>query len=145
MRVLPSYDVWRAYCRDPPPPPPPPLFGPPKIQVLGEERKGAPVLIVACPSADILPSLVSNSAWDRFYVREESDPNGNTESGEGGGEGDGKRFDAAPCVVHLAPAEVLRTQEYGEWARRFGRDATHIVTSQPFCSPHSVFQVHAPT
>ncbi|CAN0552221.1 unnamed protein product, partial [Ectocarpus sp. 12 AP-2014] len=49
-------------------------------------------------------------------------------------------FESAPFFVHVAPAEVLRSPEYGEWARRFGPEAKHLVTRQPFCSPHTIFQ-----
>lgn len=100
-------------------------------QVLGPSRVGSPAIIVACPSVELLPSLVSHPDWERFYT-----------AGDGSHEG-GEHQEPVPppCVVHLAPEAVLRSQEYGVWARRFGSGATHIVTTRPFCSQHSIFQV----
>lgn len=102
--------------------------------MVGEKRRGACALIVACPSAELIPSLVSHPGWERFY-----DEDGDGDDGSGGGsEGHGDR---PPCVVHMAPAEVLRSVEYQAWSRRFGAKATHMVVAQPFCSPHTHFQV----
>eukprot|EP00903_Cladosiphon_okamuranus_P020995 g19287.t1 len=134
-------------------------------QVLGASKTGAPVLIVDCPSLDLLPSLVENPAWDRLYASSRGPPSNTTShggessgggggggggpamggkkarkgKGEGAGEG-GPKFDDAPFLVHMAPEEVLRSPAYGAWARRFGPTAKHLVATQPFCSPHSIFQ-----
>lgn len=110
--------------------------------------------MVDCPSLDLLPSLVSNPAWERLYRNDENDRNisntSSSSSGSSGAAGSGKKkrgggggvaFDDAPFVVHMASAEVLRSAEYARWARRFGPRAKHLVTTQPFCSPHSIFQV----
>lgn len=99
------------------------------------------MLIVGCPSEDLIPPLVSNPAWDRLYAKDSANSDGGDGGGGGGGGTGGEGGAAAPCLVHLAPAEVLRSREYGEWARKFGGGATHIVAAQPFCSPHSAFQV----
>ncbi|CAN0370339.1 unnamed protein product, partial [Ectocarpus sp. 8 AP-2014] len=117
------------------------------FQVLGPAKTGAAVVIVDCPSPDLLPSLVSNPAWERlYYAGPDSTPtvNGNA-SAKGGGKGrrrggNNNPFESAPFFVHVAPAEVVRSPEYGEWARRFGPEAKHLVTRQPFCSPHTIFQ-----
>ncbi|CAN0169260.1 unnamed protein product, partial [Hapterophycus canaliculatus] len=101
-------------------------------QVLGPARTGAPVVIVDCPSLDLLPSLVSNPAWERLYSNSNNNCKQtatNTNSASN-----------AAFVVHMAPAEVLRSAEYAGWARRFGPRAKHLVTTQPFCSPHTIFQ-----
>lgn len=133
-------------------------------QVLGASKTGAPVLIVDCPSLDLLPSLVENPAWDRLYATSRRPPSttATSHSSEGsggggggpvvggkkarkgkGGGGDGgcPKFEDAPFLVHMAPEEVLRSPAYGEWARRFGPTAKHLVATKPFCSPHSIFQV----
>ena len=129
------------------------------------------MLIVDCPSLDLLPSLAANPAWDRLYDPRDGPPSrssqeSGTSGGEGGGPGGpvaggkktrkgkgggggggggrgGPQFEDAPLLVHMAPEEVLRSPAYGEWARRFGPSAKHLVTTQPFCSPHSIFQVWA--
>ncbi|CAM9858736.1 unnamed protein product, partial [Ectocarpus sp. 4 AP-2014] len=116
------------------------------FQVLGPAKTGAAVVIVDCPSPDLLPSLVSNPAWEAlYYAGTDSTPTvSDNASAKGGGKGrkrgGNNPFESAPFFVHVAPAEVLRSPEYGEWARRFGPEAKHLVTRQPFCSPHTIFQ-----
>lgn len=85
------------------------------------------MLIVACPSLELVPSHVTYGGWDRFY------PKGSAESGD----------DAAtvPCLLPIAPAEVLRSREYPALLWRVGGGAHHMVMSQPSCSPLSVFEV----
>ncbi|CAN0246868.1 unnamed protein product, partial [Ectocarpus fasciculatus] len=113
-------------------------------QVLGPAKTGAAVVIVDCPSTDLLPSLVSNPAWERLYAGPDNTPTvTDNDPAKGGGKGrkrGGYAFEGAPCLIHVAPAEVLRSPEYGEWAKRFGPEAKHLVTRQPFCSPHTIFQ-----
>ena len=94
---------------------------------------------MACPSVELLPSLVSHPDWERFYTDDVGGNGGGARGG--GGNGDNEKPSHPPCIVHLAPEGVLRSREYGEWARRFGSGATHIVTTRPFCPQHSIFQV----
>lgn len=124
-------------------------------QVVGEERRGAPTLIVACPSVDLIPSLISHAGWERFYAGDavenvSSDEakgdkkigsKGRGGSSGGGGSGSKGHFDFSPCVVHMAPADVMSSPAYQAWSRRFGKSATHLVMARPYCSPHTLYQV----
>lgn len=73
---------------------------------------GPIVLLVDCPTASHLQSLLTVDSLSRYYTDNSSDPSENVR--------------AVNCVIHLSPSSVTSIPAYQIWMKRFG-DAQHIM------------------
>ncbi|KAK9821939.1 hypothetical protein WJX81_005595 [Elliptochloris bilobata] len=106
-------------------------------EVMEPSLAGPVVVVVDCPTAAYLPSLVASPALARcMSMGSRGAPDdGGAPGADGCGE-EARRREAdegaactAACVVHLAPAEVVALPEYRAWMARFSAATTHIVAA----------------
>ena len=92
------------------------------IQVMEPDVPGPVCLVVDCPDASFIDSLVTGEVWSEYQERQMGGVGGGVGAGEGNGVGagvgEGEGLKGGPgskagkvlCVVHLAP-------EVREWGR----------------------------
>ncbi|KAL3162089.1 hypothetical protein ABBQ38_009154 [Trebouxia sp. C0009 RCD-2024] len=119
---------------------PGPLFGKLKagIAVQGKDRlvhpeevleaaPAAPVVIIAdCPTRSHLPSLLSSPAWAAFAAPSTPQSTTTPSSAPDPTLGSNPVQEHVNCIVHLAPPEVVETEQYQQWMAGFGNTVKHV-------------------
>ncbi|KAG1694250.1 hypothetical protein DVH05_021602 [Phytophthora capsici] len=82
-------------------------------------------VIVSCPTAAHVDSLVSSDGFKRYR------------------EADGKAEVQVEVVFHLGGVEVLRHSKYQAWARSFGAQARHVLLNHGACAQKTVYRASA--
>ena len=99
-------------------------------EVMTASTLGPVVLIVACPTTEHVPSLVSSHALDPVQL------------GVLGGE-NSQEERRTVVLCHLAPANVVSLPDYRNWCNSFGEAATHISLHSSMSSPKAVYMAQA--
>lgn len=84
-------------------------------QVVSKERTGSIFIVVDCPTAAYIKSLVSNPKFVPHYKNELNSASGS----------DGSHV---KCIIHkLGQAAVLESAMYNAWMAKFGGETQHVI------------------
>ncbi|KAJ1677054.1 hypothetical protein EV182_006972, partial [Spiromyces aspiralis] len=96
-------------------------------QVVGAPKPPSIFLVIDCPSAKYINSLVTSPQWQGFYSSAARNPDSGYPA----------------LIIHLAGEGVLEDPRYIDWMRRFDFSTQHIVCSQDYCGDGNPYQKHA--
>eukprot|EP01112_Ceratiomyxa_fruticulosa_P011224 TRINITY_DN3033_c0_g1_i1.p1 TRINITY_DN3033_c0_g1~~TRINITY_DN3033_c0_g1_i1.p1 ORF type:complete len:788 (+),score=138.47 TRINITY_DN3033_c0_g1_i1:160-2523(+) len=78
---------------------------------IGPSLPGPLILIIACPSLNHLPNLISHPVLQKYQQLEDKDQ--------------------VVCVIHSTPYSIVSTKPYVDWMAKFRPNSQHILMSMP--------------
>jgi hypothetical protein len=80
-------------------------------EVLKASKQAAVIIVVDCPSIDLIDSLVKSKDFAPYFTER-----------------------AASCIFHMVSDEVLKDTRYQKWMNKFKDGAKHIISGDRYAS-----------